>query len=67
MTELELERFIFIGVIIFGLVMIPVAIYRMFRLNRELKKKMKKKEFLDNLHGVRFMSYKELKKYYGVK
>ena len=42
-------------------------ICKMVRENRELKDKIRKKDFLDKLHGTKFMTYAQLKKYYGVK
>lgn len=54
------------GFVILYLSFIVALICKMVRETRELKKKIKKQEFVDRLHGVKSMSYKQLKKYYGV-
>ena len=60
------------AILIWGFVILYVgfmiaAICKMAIENRKVKKKIKKQEFMDKLHGTKFMTHKQLKKHYGVK
>lgn len=60
------------AILIYGFVILYVGfvialVCKMVRENRKMKEKIRKQEFMDKLHGTKFMTYKRLKKHYGIK
>lgn len=58
---------LFWGLVILYLGFVVALICKMVRENRKFKEKIRKQDFLDKLHGTKFMTYKQLKKHHGVK